>query len=84
MKAAAVSNRGFTGQRAGWRRGSFLVLVVGTLALLAVVMLVYVSVGNQDTRTRAALSQRDRLDDVPAQVRDYLSEQIIGADRLST
>lgn len=81
---AEVKNRGYTRSNARWRRGSFLVLVVGTLALLAVVMLVYVSVGNQDTRTRAALAQRDKHDDVPAQVRDYLAEQIIGADRIST
>ena len=49
--------RDLSGTPGAWRqrRGSFLVLVVGTLALLAVVMLVYVSVGNQDEHTRAAL-----------------------------
>ncbi|MBL9001657.1 MAG: hypothetical protein JNK25_11025 [Phycisphaerae bacterium] len=85
IRAAGVM-RSVSGAPAAWRarRGSFLVLVVGTLALLAVVMLVYVSVGNQDEHTRAALRQRDVLDDVPDQVARYLSEQIIGADALDT
>ena len=79
--------RAASGAPAAWReqrRGSFLVMVVGTLALLAVVMLVYVSVGNQDTATKAALSKRERLDDVPQQFADYLSVRIIGADVMST
>jgi hypothetical protein len=79
--------RGVSGAPAAWNRrsrGSFLVIVVGTLALLAVVMLVYVSVGNQDTRTKAALARRERLDDVPQQMADYLSVRIIGADALAT
>lgn len=83
--AAAV--RSAAGAPAAWReqrRGSFLVMVVGTLALLAVVMLVYVSVGNQDTATKAALARRERLDDVPQQFADYLSVRVIGADVLST
>ncbi|MEI7656773.1 MAG: hypothetical protein WCK33_01770 [Phycisphaerae bacterium] len=79
--------RGVSGAPAAWNRrsrGSFLVIVVGTLALLAVVMLVYVSVGNQDTRTKAALARRERLDDVPQQMADYLSVRIIGADALAS
>ena len=66
------------------RRGSILVIVVGTLALLAVLMLVYVSVGRQDARTKAAASTRERLDDVPQQFADYLADQIIAADALAT
>ncbi len=78
--------RSIAGAPGGWRkrRGSFLVLVVGTLALLAVVMLVYVSVGNQDVRNKAALAKHDRQEDVPRQIAAYLANQVIGADRIAT
>jgi hypothetical protein len=65
------------------RRGSFLVLVVGTLALLSVITLVYVTLGNQDTRTQVAVAKRDRLDQVPLQVSEYISG-IIAEDAIAT
>jgi len=58
------------------RRGSFLVIVVGTLALLSVLAILYVAIGNQDLRAKAALTRRESLDDVPTQVAEYLSEQV--------
>lgn len=62
------------GSPAGVRRkGSFLVIVVGTLALLSVFTILYVAIGNQDVRTRAAVLRRESLDDVPDQVRDYIA-----------
>ena len=45
--------RAVCGAPAGWaerRRGSFMVLVVGTLALMALLTVVYVSVGSSDRR----------------------------------
>lgn len=66
------------------RRGSFIVLVVGTLALLAVVAIIYVTLGNQDLRTKAAVTKRESLDDIPPQIARYLANDVIGRDRLST
>lgn len=65
------------------RRGSFLVLVVGTLALLAVVAIIYVTIGNQDMRTRAAVARQDHLEETPRNVADYLAG-VIAADRTAT
>jgi len=65
------------------RRGSFLVLVVGTLAVLSVFAIIYVTIGNQDARTQAAVAKRQRLDDVPIQFRDYVGS-IIANDTVST
>ncbi|GEM_PF-1789521 len=65
------------------RRGSFLVLVVGTLALLAVITIVYVALGNQDARTKATVIRRDQFDDVPAQIGQYTAD-VIASDLFST
>lgn len=65
------------------RRGSFLVLVVGMLALLAVIAIIYVSIGNQDLRTRSALARQDRLEEVPRGAAEYIAN-IIGEDALAT
>ncbi|HEX2836777.1 MAG TPA: hypothetical protein VHN77_01485 [Phycisphaerales bacterium] len=77
------------GAPAGWqvrpdprRRGSFLVLVVGTLALLAVITIVYVALGNQDNRTRAATVKRGQLDEVPSKMADYIAG-VIAEDALA-
>lgn len=65
------------------RRGTFLVLVVGTLALLSVIAIVYVTIGTQDTRVQAAAVRKEKIEDVPQRVGDYLAN-IIGQDRLAT
>lgn len=64
------------------RAGSFLVLVVGTLALLAVITIVYVALGNQDARTRAAVTRREQSDAVPQQMAGYVGD-ILAADVLA-
>lgn len=79
--AALAGGPGVWRQR---RRGSFLILVVGTLALLAVFSIVYVTIGNQDTRARAAINTRENLDEVPRQFADYVANQVIGPDALAT
>lgn len=61
------------------RRGSFLVLVVGVLVLLAVITLVYVSIGRSDRQTSAAVSNSSASRRVPEEMRDYLAG-IVGAD----
>lgn len=55
------------------RRGSFLIMVVGTLALLAVITIVYVSIGRTDSQTSAAASKHSGRDDVPERMRDYVA-----------
>jgi len=59
--------RSLAGTPASWRRsrrGSFLVIVVGTLALLAVVAVIYVTIGNQDARMKASLARHNKLERV--------------------
>lgn len=55
------------------RRGSFLILVVGTLALIAVISVVYFAIGRSDRQTSAAAVQADKRDDVPVIMRDYIA-----------
>jgi hypothetical protein len=69
LAGAAAGHRALSRDRAG----SFLVLVVGTLALLAVITIVYVALGNQDARTKAAVTKREQLDDVPRKMADYVA-----------
>lgn len=54
------------------RRGNFFVLVVGTLALLSVIAVAYVTVGRSDRRLSAAATQQADIDRVRDTVRDYL------------
>ncbi|GJQ31035.1 MAG: hypothetical protein HBSAPP03_29190 [Phycisphaerae bacterium] len=75
-----------SGTAGAWRqrrRGSFLVMVVGTLALLSVFAILYVSIGNQDLRGKAALTRREALDDVPQQFARYIARDIVARDVLS-
>ena len=54
------------------RRGSFLILVVGTLALLAVVAVVYVLIGRSDAQTSAATLKSSTRKEVPEQMKEYI------------
>lgn len=65
------------------RRGSVLVLVVGVLALLAIIIVVYTSVGQADVRSGRALVNKSRLDDQSAAIGDYIM-RIIGDDASAT
>ncbi len=71
------------GTRAIGRRGSVLILVLGTLALLTVLAVVYVGIGKGDRQTARAIVARSESRDVPQQVADYLAG-IIGDDALAT
>ncbi|MEL7472558.1 MAG: hypothetical protein AAGK04_04510, partial [Planctomycetota bacterium] len=58
------------------RRGNFFVVVVGTLALLSVIAVAYVSVGRSDRRLGGAVSQSGRVDEVVEEVQGYLLDVI--------
>lgn len=64
------------------RRGSFLVLVVGTLALLSIIMVVYVAIGSADRRTSASVLRRDRTDEIAGLFADY-AKQIVADDAVA-
>lgn len=64
------------------RRGSFLVLVVGTLAMLSIIMIVYVAVGSSDKRSSRSLERRTRSDEVIALFSDYVA-QIVADDAVA-
>lgn len=58
------------------RRGSFLIMVVGTLALLAIITIVYVSIGRSDRQTSMAALKHDDRRDTPDQLGAYLRSVI--------
>lgn len=64
------------------RRGSFLVLVVGTLAMLSIIMIVYVAVGSSDKRASASIERRDRSDEIISLFSDYAA-QIVADDAVA-
>ncbi|MFT3685012.1 MAG: hypothetical protein QM783_08820 [Phycisphaerales bacterium] len=65
------------------RRGSVLVLVVGVLALLAIIVVVYTSVGQADVRGGRALVNKARLDDQSRAIGDYIT-RIVADDASAT
>lgn len=65
------------------RRGSFLVLVVATLALMSVFAVVYVTIGKTDAGTQRGVVKGESRDDVPNQFADYVS-QIVADDVFAT
>jgi hypothetical protein len=58
------------------RRGSVLVLIVGVLAMVALLVLVYSTLGQADRRGAASLAARIKLSDQAGTVRDYFSRVI--------
>jgi hypothetical protein len=78
--------RTLAGTLGGWRqtrRGSFLILVVGTMALLVVIAVLYVTVGRADRQTSVALSRQAREAEVSEVVGAHIAS-VIGNDRLDT
>lgn len=74
-RAAAISS--LAGQAAGIRRrGTVLVLILGALALLSVVTLVYVIVGRGDRRTAAVVVEKDNVNQAVQATKDYISKVI--------
>lgn len=65
------------------RRGSFLVLVVATLALMSVFAVVYVTIGKTDAGTQRGVKRGEARDDVPNQFADHVAK-IIGDDVFAT
>lgn len=64
------------------RRGSILVLVLGTIALMTVLAVFYAAIGKSDRRAGRAFMTRAATDDVPRQVADYIAS-IIAEDVFS-
>ncbi|MFN8730668.1 MAG: hypothetical protein ACK5Z4_12505, partial [Planctomyces sp.] len=58
------------------RRGSVLVLAVGVLALMSIMVVVYVTLGQNDRRSGAASQARVQLTTQSQSVRDYLAQVI--------
>lgn len=65
------------------RRGSVLVLILGSLALLSVVTIVYVTVGQADRRAGAVIAERQSVANVVEGVATYIARDVIGADALA-
>lgn len=65
------------------RRGTVLILVLGVLALLAVITAVYAAIGTADRRTGDTLRRSSQIDDVAREVTDHVSG-ILASDVLST
>ncbi|KAA0216980.1 MAG: hypothetical protein DYG94_02280 [Leptolyngbya sp. PLA3] len=63
------------------RRGSILILVLGILALMAVIAAVYVTIGLGDQRSARAVEARQDRDAIGASIGEYVAEQI-AQDRL--
>ncbi|MEM9065093.1 MAG: hypothetical protein AAGB51_06340 [Planctomycetota bacterium] len=68
-------------QRRLRRRGSFLIFVVATLALLSVVVVTYVGIGTTDRRFAESVVRTRVADDVPEDFANYIG-QVIGNDKL--
>jgi hypothetical protein len=58
------------------RRGSVLVLVVGVLALMGIIVLVYATVGQGDRRSAAALVETRKLEDQSQAIGNYLASVV--------
>lgn len=77
--------RSLAGAAGAWRRsrrGSVLILVVGTLALLTVISVVYVTIGRGDRQAAGAMVRYNQQQDLPRIAADYFA-QVIGDDVLS-
>lgn len=69
----------------GWngRRGSVLLMVVGVLALMAIIAVVYAAIAQADRRGSSAFVRANQIDDQVDLIRDYLAT-VIAEDRTST
>lgn len=65
---------GTTGEHhtSGMRKGTVLILVLGVLALLAVITAVYAAVGSADRRTGDAVRRSRQVEDVSDQIANYI------------
>ncbi|MFN0133096.1 MAG: hypothetical protein ACKVW3_11305 [Phycisphaerales bacterium] len=65
------------------RRGTVLILVLGALALIAVITIVYVTVGQGDRRTSDVTTRRDSVDQMVERIGEHLAG-VIGDDTFAT
>lgn len=65
------------------RRGSALIVTIGTLAVIAVFAAIYVTIGQSDQRLAATVRQDAAVAGVADQVADYIA-RVIADDRLDT
>lgn len=71
---AAVRSR--SAGRAMRSRGTVLLLIVGVLAMLAIIAVTYAAIGRGDRATSAAVLRQQRSDDQVGQIADYLNKVI--------
>lgn len=72
---ARAAGRAF-GRSQASERGTILLMVIGVLAMMSIITVVYVTVGQGDRRQAGALARDARLDDQAAMIADYLSSVI--------
>ncbi|MEM7622860.1 MAG: hypothetical protein AAF235_06615, partial [Planctomycetota bacterium] len=74
-----------TNQAAGTmrKRGSALIIAIGTLSVIAVLAAIYVTIGKGDQQTAIAVQQQRSRDDVSQQFANRIT-QVIADDRLDT
>lgn len=65
------------------RRGTVLILVLGALALIAVITIVYVTVGQGDRRASQVTTRRDGIDQAIDRIAEYLAK-VVGDDTFAT
>ncbi|HYE03754.1 MAG TPA: hypothetical protein VD963_11040, partial [Phycisphaerales bacterium] len=70
-------------RRSAERRGSVLLMVMGVLALLAIVAVLYAAIGQGDRRTSAALQREVRIETQARAIADYIAG-IIADDAVTT
>jgi hypothetical protein len=59
-------------------RGTVLLMVIGVLALLAIIAVVYATIGRSDRATSAALVRSQRVEDRSAEIVDYVKGVVSG------
>lgn len=64
------------------RRGSALIITVGTLALIAVIAAVYVTLGRSDSRAAEAVERGSDLASIEEQITEYIA-RVVAEDRLA-
>lgn len=64
------------------QRGTVLVMVIGVLALLAIIGVAYVTIGRADRATSTSLAASQRIQDQSAEVASYLAG-VVGVDTFS-
>ncbi len=64
------------------RRGTVLVIILGALALISVITVVYVTLGQSDRRSAQVVVRKDQVGEAVAGVRDYLAD-VIARDTFS-